>query len=291
MSNITKTEDLKNLYLHLEHLKIKGVDKSFIGDFLDDYIIRDANGKNLISYSLDLTKRFKPYYSIDDNSVNISYDGFITSVSQYYRQFLKIFNLYPNVSDDLKNYLAIFILSHELEHAYQGCIKNGLVVSPSIMLESCYKMCFNPKSEIANYSLKEKLRYIIRDYIYEIFRGQLALERNANVESADLIYKLASLESNEDLIKLIEELRMFQAFIGYNFNGPGVLVNTAKITFQYDKLKGFEEKDIFSFEEKIRYGLPITEDELYRLTQVILQSGDDRFITLKKRLKVTTVSK
>ncbi len=290
MSNIIKTENLNNLHLHLENLRNKGINESSIGDFLDDYIIRDGNGKALVSYSIDLTKSFKPNYDIDDNSVNFSDDGFITSVAKYYKQFTKDFSSY-SVSDDFKNYLAIFILSHELEHAYQACIKKCLIVSPSIMLESCYKMCFNPKSEIANYSLKEKLRYIIGKSLYKLFRGQLALERNANLESADLIYKLASLESNENMLKLIEELRMFQAFFGYNHNGPGVLVNTAKILLQFDKLKGFEEADIFSFEEKVRYGLPINEDELYQLVQVVLQSGDDRFLTLKKRLKVTTISK
>lgn len=291
MSNIVKTENLETLYLHLEHLRNKGIDKAFIANFLDDFIIKDVNGKSLVSYSLDLTKSFTPNYDIDDNSVNISYDGFIMVISKYYNQFLKIFNSYSNVSDDLKNYLAIFILSHELEHAYQACIRNNLIVSPSIMLESCYKMFFDPKSEVFNYSLKDKLRYIIREIMYKIPRGHLALERNANLESADLIYKLASLESNEDLIKLIEELRMFQALIGYNFNGPGVLVNTAKIILQFDKLKGFEETDVLSFEEKVRYGLPINEDELYHLIQVVLQSGDDRFLTLKKRMKIKYVSK
>ncbi len=291
MSNIIKTENLEPLYLHLEHLRNKGIDKAFIANFLDDFIIKDANGKSLVSYSLDLTESFIPNYNINDNSINISYDGFIMAISKYYNQFLNFFNSYSNVSDDLKNYLAIFILSHELEHAYQACIRNNLIVSPSIMLESCYKLVFNLKSEISNHSLKDKLRYMICEIMYEIQKGQLALERNANLESADLIYKLASLESNEDLIKLIEELRISQALIGYNFNGSGVLVNTAKIILQFDKLKGFEETDILSFEEKVRYGLPLNEDELYHLVQVVSQSEDDRFLTLKKRIKIKNASK
>ncbi len=289
MSNIIKTENLDSLYSHLEYLRSKSIDKTFIANFLDAFIIKDVNGKSLVTYSLDLVNSFKPNYNSDDSSVNISYDGFIMAILKYYNQFLKIFNSYYNVPDDLKNYLAIFILSHELEHAFQACIRNNLIVSPSIMLESCYKMFFAPKSEVFNYSLIEKLRYVIRKIMYTIPRGYLALERNANLESADLIYKLASLESNENLIKLIEEFRMSQALIGYNFNGPGVLVNTAKIILQFDKLKGFEEKDKLSFEEKIRYGLPINEDELYNLVQVVLQSGDDRFLTLKKQIRIKNV--
>lgn len=291
MSNIIKTENLKSLYSHLEYLRNKGIDKEFIANFLDEFIIRDANGKPLVPYSIDLTKNFTPNYNIDKNSVNISYDGFITAIAKYYNQFLKIFDSYPNVSDDFKNYLAIFILSHELEHVYQVCIRNNLIVSPSVMLESCYKMFFDTKKEVSTYSMKEKLRYVIRKIMYQIPRGYLAIERNANLESTDLIYKLASLESNEDLTKLIEELRMSQALTGYNFNGPGVLVNTAKIILQFDRLKGFEETETLSFEEKVRYGLPLAEDEFYRLIQTVLQSEEDRFLTLKKRIKVKYVSK
>ena len=241
---------------------------------------------------LDSTKSFKPGYYVEDNSVNISYDGFITAITKFYNQEKNIFNSYYNVTEDLKNYLAIWLLSHELEHAYQACIRNDLIVSPSIMLKSCYKILINHKGEISDYSLKEKLRYFVRVIMYGIHnRGFLALERNANLESADLIYKLASLETNEDLIKLTEELRMFQALIGYNFNGPGVLVKTAKTVLQLDKLQGSEETETLSFEEKVRYGLPLKEDELYDLVQVILQSGDERFFTLKKSMRINYVSK
>lgn len=287
MSNIINTENLEPLYLHLEYLRNKGIDKTFISNFLDDFIIKDVNGKALASYSLDLTGSFKPRYNSDANSVNVSYDGFIRAIEKYYNQFVKLFNSYPDASEVFKDYLAIFILSHELEHTYQACIRNDLIVSPSIMLESCYKMFFDRKCEILDYSLKEKLRYVIRAIMYaRNDRGNFALERNANLESFDLIYKLASLDSNEDLIKLIEELRMSQALIGYSSNEQGVLVETAKRVLQFDKLRGFEEVDILSFEEKVRYGLPINEDELYDLFQVVFESGDDRFLTLKKLIKI-----
>lgn len=289
MSNIIKAEILKTLYSHIEYLRNKGIDKTFIANFLDDFIIKDDNGKSLVSYSFDLTKNFIPNYDIIDNSINISYDGFIMVMEKCYNQFAEIFNSYSNVTGDFKNYLAIFILSHELEHAYQAGIKNGLIVSPSIMLESCYKMVYNLKIEFSNYSLKNKLRNIIPLTRYEKAQGHLALDRNANLESFNLLYKLAALESNEDALKLIEELRMFQVLTGYNSNGPGVLVNTAKTILRLNKLKGFEEIDTLSFEEKVRYGLPISEDELYRLIQVVLQSGDDRFLTLKKRMNIKNI--
>ncbi|MCH5167180.1 MAG: hypothetical protein J1F35_04720 [Erysipelotrichales bacterium] len=249
------------------------------------------NGKQLVSYSLDLNKSFKPHFSVNDNSINISYDGFIITVTKYYNQFLKLFKDYLRTTDDLKNYIAIFGLSHELEHAYQACIKADLVVSPSIMLESCYKMFFNSKHDIFNYSLEEMIRYFIRVIMYGIHdRKNLALERNANLEATDSIYKLASLEANEDLIKLTEELRMSQALMGYNFNGDGVLVNTAKSVLHFDKLQGFEEINSLSFEEKVRYGLPINENERENLFQAVLQSEEDRFLTLKKHIKINYVS-
>ncbi len=286
MSNIIKTDNLNNLYSHLEHLRSKGIDKTFISNFLDEYIIKDMNGKPLVSYSLDSTEFLIPNYNFDYNSINISYDGFLLSVSKYCNQLLKDFNSYSNVSNDFKNYLAIFILSHELEHAYQACIRNDLIVSPSIMLDSCYKMYFIPKREFLGYSFKDKIRYVIGRLLFEMKSSSLALERNANLESADLIYKLSSLESNENLTKLIEELRMYQAILGYNSKGQGVLVNTAKTMLQYDKLKGFEEVDTLSFEERVRYGLPIANDELVNLVQTILESENDRFLNLKKKIRI-----
>lgn len=291
MSNIIKSENLEHLYSHLEYLRSKGITKDFIANFLDDFMIRDANGNPLASYSLDFKRNFIPNYNFVQNSVNISYDGLIEYIARYYKQFVRLSDAYSNTPDDFKHFLAILILSHELEHVYQACIRNNLIASPSIMLDSCYKMFFAPKSEIANYPWKDKLRNMMREIIYAIHMGHLALERNANLESADLICKLASLESNEAIFKIMEELRMFQALIGYNFNGPGVLVNTAKMTFQLDKLKGFEEIATLSFEEKVRYGLPISEEELYRLVQVFLQSEDDRFIVLKKRVEIKHNSK
>ena len=291
MSNIISTENIKSLYSHLEYLRNKDIDKTFIADFLDDFVIKDINGKQLVSYSLDLTNNFKPYYSVNDNSINISYDGFIITVKKYYNQFLKLFGDYLRETDDLKYYIAIFSLSHELEHSYQVCIKNDLVASPSAMLESCYKMFFNSKHDIANYSLEEMIRYFIRVITYGIHdRRNLALERNANLEAADLIYRLASLEANEEFIKLTEELRMSQTLIGYNFNGDGVLVKTAKSVLQFDKLQGFQETDSLSFEEKVRYGLPINEDDREELFLTVLQSEEDRFKTLKKQIKINHVS-
>lgn len=289
MSNIIKTKNINLLYPHLEYLRNKGIDKTFIANFLDDFIIKDTKGKSLVSYSIDSTKRLTPHYDVNSNSINILLNGFITVVTKYYNQFTKLFNYYPNITDDIKNYIAILILSHELEHTYQVCIKNDLIDSPSIMLKTCYKIFFNSKSEISNYSSKEKLNYLICVFMYEIHNKQkLALERNANLEAMDLIYKLASLETNKDLTKLFEELRMLQALIGYTIDGSGVLVNTAKKTLQFNKLQGFEEIETLSFEEKIRYGLTINKDEYHDLLQVILQSEDDRFQILKKRIKTSS---
>lgn len=287
MSNIIKTENLKPLYLHLEYLRSNGINKTFIDNFLSDFTIRDETGKPLVSYSLDWTKSSKPNYSTSNNSVNIPYEGFLTVIAKYYDYLLRSFDSYHNITDDLKNYLAIYVLLHELEHSYQACISKGSVITPSILLESCYKLFFKSKDEFTTFSLEEKARYIIQELIYRVRnKGLLVLERNANIESLDLIYKLASLESNEDLIKLFEELRMFTALIGYNHNGPGVIVYTAKSLLQYDKLRGFEEIETFSFEEKIRYGMPISDEELYNLAKIILESEDGKYLTLKKRLTV-----
>lgn len=176
---------------------------------------------------------------------------------------------------------------HELEHSYQACISKGVVITPSILLQSCYNLFFKSKDEFTSLSLDEKTRCIIQELIYGVRnKGLFALERNANLESFDLIYRLASLESNEDMIKLFEELRMFTALIGYNHNGPGVLVHTAKSLLQYDKLRGFEEIETFSFEEKVRYGMPISDEELYNLAKIVLDSEDGKYLTLKKRLTV-----
>ena len=71
MSNIIKTENLDALYSHLEHLRSKGIDKAFIANFLDDFIIKDVNGKSLVSYSLDLAKSFIPNYNIYDNAIRL----------------------------------------------------------------------------------------------------------------------------------------------------------------------------------------------------------------------------
>lgn len=275
MSNIITTkEELDSLHSYLEYLRIHGVNKEFIANFLDEFIIKDENGKPLSSYEINLEKKYIPCYNVFSDTVKISYEGFLERTAYYVKYFLTL-DTRLNVSSDLYNYVALFILIHELEHGYQNGIRKNLIDSPSVILESCYKLHFK---ETASLPLLDRIRIDWGEFFYYLNRGCLDLERNANIETMSILYKLASLEEEKDLIKLLDECYQSQAIIGYAFRGDGVLVNTAKIMLQYKELYGFEEVDTFTYEEKVRYGLPLNKEERKELIQSIFANPNNRII-------------
>ena len=275
MSNVIRSdEELNSLHSYLEYLRMHGVNKEFIASFLDEFILKNENGKPLSSYEIDLEKNFIPYYNMFTDIVKISYEGFLETMAYYIKYFLTL-DSSLNVSDDLYNYVALFILIHELEHGYQNYIRKNLIDSPSIMLASCYKLHFKNKASLP---LLDRAKIIWGEFFYNLNRGHLDLERNANVETMNILYKLASLEEEKNLIALLNGLRKSQAIFGYEFRGDGVLVRTAKVMLQSKELYGFEEVDTFTFEEKVRYGLPLNREERQRLIQSTLKYPNNKFV-------------
>lgn len=274
MSNIITTpKDVETLHSHLEYIRSNGINLTSIVNFLEEFILKDENGNPLSPFVVDSKKCYTAHYERFNNILNISYDGFMEKVAQLFKKFLSL-DKNLNISDDFKNYVALFILLHELEHSCQYYISYDLLNSPCIMVKNCYQLLCIPDNEMGKRSFTEVLKNKLGDILYKITKGFLALERNANVESLNAIYQLASLEQDEGLIKLINMLRMSQALIGYEFGGQGVLINTAKVLFQLDKLEGFDEIDTFSFEEKVRYGFPLTKEELQQLLSMVVHEPE-----------------
>ena len=268
MSNIIKThEDVDLLHIFLDYIRSYGMSESLLRDLLDTFILKDDNGKLLSQYNIELEKSYIPGYDIFNNTIQISYPGFLEYVNKYYEDFLT-WDSRLKISNDLKNYVYLFIILHELEHSYQNYVRLGLVPSPAKAVESLYKIVFDGMILSAGFeknldeSIIEKVKRELGIKLFNIKFGYFAMERNANVETTDALRKLAALEDDKDIQVLFLEMWAQQAMMGYYFGGKGSIIQTAKILLQYDKLCGLDEIDNLSYQDKLRFGLPLTKDEL-----------------------------
>ena len=138
----------------------------------------------------------------------------------------------------------------------------GLVSSSCCVLSSAYKGLFdllNPPFYILPRLITET-RQKLSLILYKINENFYLLERNANIESSDLICKLATLNNDEDIFKVFYDIRELFTFCGYDKNNRGCIENTYRNILMYDKYRKFYNDTVLSCEDKIRYGFAIDDD-------------------------------
>lgn len=149
----------------------------------------------------------------------------------------------------LRGYHLIQILTHEIEHAYQYLFGAGIINPPYDAIGTAYGDIYNMLD--IGYDNNKIEKY------FENFRW-LLLERNAQIESTDLILKLAYFNNRQDIYDAYSDLVADWTVLGYRDSCEGSILETYRLLgLNTSKLN----MDInASEEEKVRYGFPILDE-------------------------------
>jgi len=261
MSNIiTNINDLNPVIDIMNYINKNNIDFDIIKETLELFIKKDENNNNLTNYQIN-KKKYIEYASFNPkyNSITMSIDG----INKYIERTLKIFK---NEDIDIKKlycYFYIYCFSHEIEHSIQYLMKDNIISTYPIIQKS-YQELFNiiiKKDTLIPNPIIDTYKHI--SYIlYQINHDNYFFERNATLEGFDLLLKIATYNEDKQLIKLFKYTKKLLENIGYNEKYNGSIEETFKRTLRFHIIKKELYKDYnISFEERVRYGLPITEKE------------------------------
>ena len=237
-----------------------------VGEVVRELLPRKED-KTLINYNIkdkgfDIAKFIPKTRSINlcMHRINEWLDKNVKDIAQLYNE---------NDVAILRKYMFIYMLTHEISHSYQYLISKGLIESPNKVLKDAYNGLFevlNPKEYIIPRPIKQTRRYISLA-LYKKNENFYLLERNANVESTDLVSRVALYNDNEDMYSLFKRMENTWLRCGYIDSTIGSIEETYTKILMHDKYKKFCNEVSMSIDEKIKYGFNIDEEERQKLLQ------------------------
>ena len=274
---------LNKLQYFLNKLRSNKIDMKFIKDFYDAFIIYD-NNEPLTNYCYEENNQVLLSFIPHSNLLKINLDSYLYTVN-YIKESFKYLN--DCINDiDFDNYIGIYVLLHELEHSYQYLIAEDKIDAP-LIVACTYKLVYDyVYKERKIETFKEALKQRNRIKRFKKQCGHLVLERNANVEALNKTLELIKLENNKTEEILFEEALMANILMGYNDEREGALIETIKLLKLLPELKGVKEINDYNFYDKLRYGMPLNKEELEKLVNIILNSDANRFLNIKKNMRV-----
>lgn len=255
MSNIIKcNNDLLMLSDDIKYIEKHGISKHHIKSIMkrmmpNDYINYIVSNKQYENSDV----AFIPTKKIIEINMNV-----LESIGN--KGFNLIKNDYNLKNEKLvKSYLFLIVLSHEIEHAYQFLMGENLADSPNKTIAQAYKDI---------YDIVMKRKFTIAKIIYTENQNKLLLERNAQIESYDLILKCAKYNNRQDIYDAFNDLNFGWTTIGYKKNNKGSIVDTYFSLSLFNKYQELNFDLDISEEEKIRYGFPISEETRQKLLKL-----------------------
>lgn len=259
MSNILKNQnDLIVLSDIINYVNKNELSKSYLEEVFK-LLIPNNNGDYLIDYTVKDKGATTAIFVPQSMRIIVSLD----KINKWLELNEKDSAEFYKISDDntLKSFLFLFTITHEVEHSYQYLIGEGIINAPSKIIQCGYKGIFDlllPDNYIIPRPIKETRKRIAL-VLYKIKQNFFILERNANIECTDLLCQLASYMEREDIFKMFNSMKNSFMRIGYKENSMGSLDETYKKILLYDRYKNFYEEVNMIEEEKVRFGLSISE--------------------------------
>lgn len=262
MSNIIKNkEDLLKLKDIINSVRIEQINKHYL-DYLMQYFIPNNDGMLLTKYIIqekgNSTAIFIPSLNRIEFSVNKIHEWLNINASDN-----KLKNLLEISDEDkFRKYLFLMMLTHEVEHAYQFLMGEGKVVSPNNLIKESYKLIFdllNPKETILPrpiYDTRRRLSMLL----YKIKENNYFIERNAQIESIDLVMQVALFCDDEGIYNGFNKMHNMYLKHGYEDNTYGNVYETYKKILMLDKYNKLPKNVMISDDDKVRFGLEISED-------------------------------
>lgn len=260
MSNIiTEKEELLYLSDTIKYISQNEINKSYLEEILKQ-LLPKKNGETLIKDNISENGITTAVFSPRNNSIKISINKINEWLELNSKELSEMYK--TNDINTLKSFLFLFVITHEIEHSYQYLISNGIIKSPSEIIKQGYKGIFDlllPDKHIIPRPIKETRRKVSL-MLYKSNENFLILERNANIESTDLLIQLATFMEREDILNLFKDIQDIFIEVGYTENNKGSMDETYRKILLYDKYKKFYEETNLKEEDKIRLGLNISEE-------------------------------
>lgn len=248
MSHIINNEnDIKTVSKLLEELRKKGYCKTVLEEILNSIIPKNNNLPIDVVFGNSQIPAF-----FNGKKIEISIDVLKNYIDKKLNLYYK---LYPDLKKEIFYNHVLLTLSHEVEHYYQRLIANKYIDFPYKIIIESYKnldhLIIPKDSNIIDALIKFK------KFSSYSKRPDSLLERNANVESYDLLVKVANYESNKEMLKILDELLSFTLTLGYRWFNNGSIEKTYRKKGMTDIYNSFNHDEIIPIEDKVRYGLPI----------------------------------
>ena len=224
-------------------------------------LLPNKDGKSLIKYSI--RDRFVPIaeFMPKSQSINVSFkktEEWLDLNVPGYSEEIKTCDM-----ETLRKYFVIFLISHEIEHAYQYLMANEIVEAPNSVLKDAYKGLYNLIIPDKSFLPKpiSKFKRLISYELYKYKQNEYLLERNASIEGLDLLTKYSLYKNRDDIYKLFNDMRNIYISCGYRKSNIGNIEETYKKILMYNKYKSFYKEVDLDLEDRIRYGFGISEEE------------------------------
>ena len=275
MSHIVSYSNVseKKLFDYLEMIRTNGYNENVLCEILNGII--PVNGNYQVSGVIQ-KEGYPAYFNFFDKEIHLSE----VDLKKYVDNMLKsIISVYPGLEKyktELFSYLILFVLCHEVEHVYQFLFASDYLDHPVELVSELYKNIVKfPKGEF-----KSKIIEFILFERYKAVKDKatFVLERNANIEAYDLLYKLSLNDDIFDIERFLHNQYLWYSACGYlKLRNNGAFEESYKDIWRYGLFKSFDFSEEISVEDRIRYGLPIEDDDRISLLK--------KFVGTKENIK------
>lgn len=261
MSHIVKDNtDLDVLKYFYENLDLNDLSESFFCDVFSELIPRCENGL-LVNYNVDKKGYYPAIYFPNNNYVCLGMDSLLVWIRNNSKNIREQYH----VSDveSFNKFLAFFAITHEIEHSFQYLMALDKIESPCILVRDGYRGIIDllKKDDYIIPRPVKRIRKVVSSLLYKINENKCVLERNANIESLDLLCKLSAYLENDESFKVFDDMKNDFLKLGYIDDTCGNMIETYQKILMSDKFSDIDVCDILTFDDRIRYGLKIDEEE------------------------------
>lgn len=244
----------------VERASGKSIDATMLENDLKTLIPKDANNQLLVDTNITEKGLRTAIYVTDGNYIKASADK-VAAWVQNNTNSLKD-NFFIKDVELFRGYLYLYLLAHEVEHSYQKHIALGNVNLTNPVIQGAYYHIlkhFKKDNSIFPKPIS-KTRKALKLYNYRKRENEYVLERNASLEGYDLLYRLANNYQNEEMARAFYCCRTLYCKLGYHNSPNGSFAETYQAMSMSKKYAEIIGEKIFSEEEAVRYGLPVSEE-------------------------------
>ncbi len=160
----------------------------------------------------------------------------------------------------LRSVILMYVLGHELEHYNQYLVSEGIKSENSKNINRAYKLIYGMPKDKTIFQRMYKNKHLDAIERYNRGKQDYFVERNAQIEVYEMITQVLK-EKYPELSDEFNELRNLYLVLGYERGRNGNVYETMDGIGMLDEYYKHYQREDLSFEDKIRYGLPVSDFE------------------------------